>query len=225
MRMQCAVVELEIPNYQSALDVSWHQGKINWKKVKNTGIEHVIMKATEGSYHQDVTFLYNWEMARMNNIRTSVYHYFRALMNPDEQVANVIKTLNLTTFNYREDILAIDVEEKGNELASPDQVAHTLHRFLKGLESNNFVNVYIYCNYNYWENQVNWRIFDFSKYPLWIAWYNSEINSQPKIPSTWKTVGWTYWQYSNLGKVDGIDTYVDLDFCKTCTTNGTSVTS
>lgn len=215
MRMQCAVVELEMPNYQSALDVSHWQGKINWMKVKNAGIEHVIIKATEGSYYQDVTFLYNWEMAKSNNIRTSAYHYFRALMNPEEQVANVINTLNLTTFNYGKDILAVDVEVRGNELASPDQVAHTLYKFLKGLESNDFLKIYIYCSHYYWENQVNWKMYDFSKYPLWIAWYNGEITSQPKIPSTWKNVGWTYWQYTNLGQIDGIDGYVDLDFCKT----------
>lgn len=214
MRIQCAVVELEMPSYQNAVDVSNHNGKINWKKLKNTGIEHVMMKATEGSYFQDVTFLYNWEMAKSNNIKTTAYHYFRALMNPEEQVNNIRNTLSLTTFNANEDVLAIDIEEKGNELATPDQVAYCLYRLLKGLEYYNFSNIYIYCSHNYWENQVNWALYDFSCYPLWIAWYDDEINSQPKIPTTWEKVGWTWWQYSQLGKVDGIDTYVNLDFCK-----------
>lgn len=215
MRIQCATVEVEMPNYQHILNVSSQQGKINWKKVKSTGVEHVIMKASEGSFLQDVTFLYNWEMAKMNNIRTSAYHHMRALMNPEEQVANIRNTLSLTTFDTTRDLLAIFVEETGNECATPEQVAYGLYRLLKGLEYNNFSNICIYCSHNYWENQVNWGIYDFSVYPLWIAWYDDKIDSQPLIPTTWKSVGWTIWQYSQLGRMDGIDTYVHLNFCKT----------
>jgi lysozyme len=47
-------------------------------------------------------------------------------------------------------------------------------------------------------------------YPLWIAHYTP--NAQPTVPaSNWGGHGWTFWQYTNLGTVAGIDGNVDQD--------------
>jgi lysozyme len=47
----------------------------------------------------------------------------------------------------------------------------------------------------------------FGDYPLWLAEYTSA--PMPRIPGGWKT--WTFWQYSQDGRIDGVDGAVDLD--------------
>lgn len=203
--------------YEQAIDVSWHQGDIDWRKVKNAGIKHVMIKATEGFTIQDHKFLYNWAKAQENGIHPKAYHYFKALSStPTEQGVNISKVLGQCGFNNDKDILAIDVEEGGNQHATAMQIAHNLYELIVDLESKQIRNIYIYCSNNYWENHVNWQAYDFSKYPLWIAsWHDpNDLSLSPQIPTTWQNKGWAFWQYSDHGKIDGIDGYVDLDFIK-----------
>ncbi|WP_375327395.1 glycoside hydrolase family 25 protein [Candidatus Tisiphia endosymbiont of Nemotelus uliginosus] len=182
--------------YEKAIDVSWHQGDINWQKVKNAGIKHAMIKATEGFTIQDHKFLYNWAKAQENGIQPKAYHYFKALSStPVAQGINISNVLKQCGFNVEKDILAIDVEQQGNERATADQIAHNLYELLQVLESKQFSNIYIYCSNNYWEQKVHWQEYDFSKYPLWIAaWHDpNNLPQDPQIPTTWQNKGWAFW--------------------------------
>src|SRR6185436_12304579 len=59
------------------LDVSSHQGKIDWKKVAETNhYKFVFIKATEGHDFIDDNFEYNWKNAKENGFLVGAYHFF-----------------------------------------------------------------------------------------------------------------------------------------------------
>tara|TARA_B100000683_G_C12168523_1_gene423236 strand:+ start:363 stop:605 length:243 start_codon:yes stop_codon:yes gene_type:complete len=59
------------------IDVSHHQGAIDWAKVKAAGVHYCFMKSTEGSTFKDKRFDFNWNQAKAHGIIRGAYHFFR----------------------------------------------------------------------------------------------------------------------------------------------------
>uniref|UniRef100_A0A1B6LTI2 Lysozyme n=1 Tax=Graphocephala atropunctata TaxID=36148 RepID=A0A1B6LTI2_9HEMI len=193
------------------IDVSHYNGDINWQRVKAAGIQFAMAKATEGNHFEDSKFVVNFNGMKSNGIKAGAYHYLRGGPTATSQVAKIRAVLQKVNFDPIRDVLAIDVEKGGNEKATADAMAETLNGVLDGLKST-YKNIYIYTGPYYWENEVSWRKFNFSQYNLWIAHYTPQ--SSPKIPTTWKNKGYTWWQFTDKGKVDGIKGNVDLNRIK-----------
>src|ERR1700757_3658589 len=60
------------------IDVSHYQGKIDWKKVTQAGVNFAFIKVTDGTNSTDSYFAANWMNARQAGIRRGAYHFFRA---------------------------------------------------------------------------------------------------------------------------------------------------
>lgn len=200
--------------YEKGIDVSKWQGEIDWGKVAADGIKHVFIKMSEGGTHTDPQFVNNWNAAKNAGLEVNVYHYFLALSStPEEQVANIKKNLLSVGFDPTMNLLAIDVEQEGNEPANQNQMADNLQNLLTQLKADvlSSVNPMIYCSPAYWDDSINWEKYDFSLYPLWIASY---VQEKPRLPQTWDKPGitWFWWQYTSQGEVNGISGNVDLDW-------------
>uniref|UniRef100_A0A1B6IP39 Lysozyme n=1 Tax=Homalodisca liturata TaxID=320908 RepID=A0A1B6IP39_9HEMI len=196
--------------FDRGIDVSHHNGDVTWEKVKSTGIKFAVAKASEGNHMEDSKFVVNFNGMKKNGIQAGAYHYLRGGQTAESQVAKIKAVLQKVSFDPDKDVLVIDVEEKGNEKVSADQMAETLNAVLSALKAT-YKNLYIYCGPYYWEDKVSWRKYDFSQYKLWIAHYTQ---GSPRIPSTWKNKGYTWWQYSETGNVDGVKGNVDLNRSK-----------
>ena len=70
--------ELDAQN-QCGIDVSRHQGRIEWQKVPIRDISFVYIKATEGATYIDPCFHYNIKGAAEAGFKVGAYHYFRML--------------------------------------------------------------------------------------------------------------------------------------------------
>ena len=82
------------------IDVSHHQGSIDWRKlserrVEKYPIEFVFVKATEGTDHLDTAFEFNFEEARNHSFIRGAYHFFSSRTEPDLQAQNFIETVRL----------------------------------------------------------------------------------------------------------------------------------
>lgn len=64
---------------QCGIDVSRHQGRIEWQKVPIRDISFVYIKATEGATYIDPCFHYNIKGAAEAGFKVGAYHYFRML--------------------------------------------------------------------------------------------------------------------------------------------------
>ena len=102
------------------IDVSHHQGAIDWKKVAGDGVAFAYLKATEGGDHRDRTFARNWREARAAGIAVGAYHFFTFCRPGAEQAANVLAVVPAAP-----DALppAVDLEFGGNCGRVPDGAA------------------------------------------------------------------------------------------------------
>ncbi len=180
------------------IDVSAHNGQINFKKAADDGIEFVFIKATEGQDFKDRMFRENYNKATAAGLKTGVYHFFRFDRDGVDQAINLMKALG----SRRPQLgIVIDVEKNGN----PDTIpTETISRRLT--EMVDYLNllghrVMFYTNLDgYYEYIVD----SFQGYPLWIC----RFQEYPICAE------WTFWQFSHKGIVNGIKGDVDLNvFC------------
>src|ERR1700754_3700231 len=76
------------------IDVSHHQGAIDWKTVAvQPNVRFVIMKATEGGDHRDSLFAENWQRAGEAGLVRGAYHFFTFCRPGRDQAQNVLATV------------------------------------------------------------------------------------------------------------------------------------
>jgi len=180
------------------IDISKHNGKINWDKLKNQHLDFVFIKATEGKTRLDPCFKDNLRGARKINVKVGAYHFFKFNRDGAEQARNFLSRINLSNLNFAP---IIDVEESGNltNRNNPKLVIKEIRRFISYVESRSSRRVIIYTN----EHEYNKYIKNnFNKNPLWIC----SLDEEPPIDREWK-----FWQYAHRGKMDGIKGWVDLN--------------
>lgn len=184
------------------IDVSNHQGKIDWTQVRGARVEFAFIKATEGADFKDRSFKQNILNARKNNIKTGAYHFFRFDKKGNEQALNFIKTYEFKLWDFPP---VLDVEEYRNFIQNKNIPSETkeIKHCLQALESHYGVKPIIYTNPNTYISHIKGR---FDDYPLWIA----NIKGEPD------DFTWLFWQYTHRGELPGIEGNVDLN-----TFNGT----
>jgi len=188
-------------NYKvHGIDVSHHQGKIDWKAVKATDtqdfpIRFAFVKATEGGDYKDKRFDENFtQIAEMGLIR-GAYHFYNPNTDPIRQADFFISQVDL-----RKGDLApvLDIERKpyDKKLLQADLI-----RFLNRLEEHYGVKPIIYTSYKYKTRYLDTP--DFEVYPFWIAHYYVDTLSYEG--------SWLFWQHTDYGTVPGINENVDLN--------------
>ena len=75
--MTYAIISASNEQYQG-IDVSNWQGYINYNKVKESGIDIVYIKASQGSNIKDAYFDINYENAKANGLKVGFYHFLTA---------------------------------------------------------------------------------------------------------------------------------------------------
>ncbi len=77
------------------IDVSHHQGTIDWKAVPREKCQFVYIKATEGGDFRDRNFVENWRGSADAGLRRGAYHFFSLKTPGARQAANFIETVPL----------------------------------------------------------------------------------------------------------------------------------
>lgn len=177
------------------IDISAHNGFVDFGKMTNDSIDFVIIKATEGTSFKDSRFHTNYRNARNTGIRIGAYHFFRFDTDGKMQALNLINSVMGLDLDFP---LMIDVEEWNNARGIPrNKIIDRLSDMVSYLETNGY-NLIIYSNKDGFNDFIRNR---FSEYPLWICSFTN-----PPISSEW-----VFWQYSHCGKINGIDGKVDLN--------------
>lgn len=176
------------------IDISSHNGIIDFNKVESDGVSFVIIKATEGASFKDNRFEYNYSGVRNAGMKVGAYHFFRFDINGTLQGMNLLNAIRGKTLDLP---LAIDVEEHGNPSTPTPSVVKRLNEMIEHLYSKGYP-VMIYTNSNGYKRFVEPY---FADYPLWIC----------KFSKPHDDVEWQFWQYSHWGKIDGITGKVDLN--------------
>ena len=182
------------------IDVSSWQGNIDFASVKNSGIEIVYIKSSEGSNYIDPYFERNYQNAKANGLKVGFYHYVTA--RNTEEARNQANFFARVISGKQPDCrLAMDFESFGN--LSINEINEISKVFLETLSSATNKEVLIYSN-SYSARTIFSS--DLSIYPLWVANYGV---SEPGGNDKWST--WVGWQYTSTGRVAGISGNVDRD--------------
>lgn len=186
------------------IDVSKHQGVIDWGKVKAAGIAFAILRVGYGndsSEQDDVQFLNNVNGCIKNGIPFGVYIYSYAqsvkeAKSEAEHTLRLIKGLNLKYPVY----LDLEDENTTGKLSNA-QIEEIAKTWADMISAAGYM-VGIYANKYWWTTKLTGSIYE--KWERWVAQYYSEC-----------TYSGTYgmWQYGSDGRVPGINGNVDVNIC------------
>jgi lysozyme len=182
------------------IDISHHQGKIDWAKVNNWEghkINFVYIKATEGATFIDHMYESNIKGARENGFLIGSYHYFRTTSSPEKQFNNFITVVDK---DLQDLIPLIDVEER--KYWNSKTFHSNFQQFLDLVEDHFGKKPMIYTVNSFYNKNL---AFKYRKYKFLIGRYgkNEPLMKDGK--------NWTMWQFSETGKVKGIPKKVDID--------------
>lgn len=180
------------------IDVSGWQGNINYAEVKNSGIEIVYMKSSEGTSFVDPYFNQNYTNAKANGLKVGFYHYLIARSN-EEAIEEARFFISVISGKEPDCRLAMDFESFGN--LSVEEINQIGITFVRTVENLSGKEVIVYSNTNDARNVFSGEL---TNYPLWVAQYEVE---QPTPNGKWST--WAGWQYTDAGEVAGIRGHVD----------------
>lgn len=185
----------------NGIDVSEWQGDINFSEVKQSGIDVVYIKSSQGSNYVDPYFKTHYENAKANGLNIGFYHFLTAYTEEEaiEEARFFVSVIN----NYASDCrLAMDFEQFGD--LSVSEINEISTAFLDTVTSLTNKEVVIYSDASNARNVFGPELA--SKYPIWVAdYYVSE-------PANGNWSSWIGFQYTNKGEISGIDGYVDRDY-------------
>lgn len=186
------------------VDLSAHNGDIDFGRVAADGVDFAFLKASEGVTFRDPKFRANYDAAREAGLKTGAYHFFRFDCDGYEQGRNFLASVDSLHFDLP---LAIDIEEWSNpEECSTDKVVEALRGMIFALEGSGR-KVILYTNKRGFNRFIKGHL---EEMPVWVCSFTN-----PPFASD----DWVLWQHSHESTVDGIRGKVDLN-----TFNGDSLT-
>ena len=194
------------PGYTvTGIDVSNHQGTINWSNVAAGGAKFAYAKATEGVYFVDPYYNINYDGAKNNGLYVGAYHYAR----PDHTGGRAQADYFLDHARYVKDGRTLppmlDIEWPWTGSGSPypcyglsqSQMVTWIRDFVTRVRERTGTSTLIYTNTNWW-NPCTGSNASFGDNPLFIANYSG---TPTPLPPGWST--FAFWQYSNSGSLPG----------------------
>ena len=181
------------------IDVSHHQGKIDWDRVKAGPPQFVFMKATEHTGFVSKAFAGNWAAAK--GLLRGAYHFFRPSIDGAAQADHFLNTWKPA----KGDLLPVlDVEDFDG--SSKAKFVGDLHAWIGRISGAiGGKPPILYTTASFWRKIGNPG--GFERLPLWVAHYTNAAG--PNLPKGWSD--YAFWQYSQTGKVDGVKTDCDVN--------------
>ena len=184
------------------IDVSKHQGKINWEKVNNSGVDYVIIRCGYGQdqYNQDDEYWdINAKACEQYGIPygTYLYSYADTVEKAASEAKHVLRLVEGYDLSYP---IYYDLEESSvRSKLNKSQIADIAETFCSIIEEAGY-EAAIYSSKDWFENYLTDSRFD--QWDRWVAQYNTQCTYRGE---------YTMWQCSSKGYVDGIDGYADLN--------------
>lgn len=184
--------------YLLGVDVSHHNGTVDWPKLKAAGVVFAYCKASEGTRLTDAFFRQNVKQARDQGILVGAYHFFRSNLAGTAQAGHFLDQgvkLDLPP--------ALDWET--HDILDKNLAASRAKEWLDNVAWATGRRPVVYTSPSFIDETGNpdWVV----RYPLWLAHYETE---QPRVPQPWRT--WVLWQFTEQRKFPGLPGHFDLNY-------------
>ena len=207
--------------FNLGIDVSQHNGTIDWNAVKNAGgVDFAFIRlgyrgyGAAGNMVTDSQFVTNVNSASNVGIDTGIYFFSQATNYQEgaDEARYVLNTLNMNP-GLRDKLdypIMLDVEysTEGSGNGRADQISNdarseAVRGFLETMNSYG-LRPGIYANKDFLTTKLD--LSRFSNYDTWLAHWTYDFNNRSDYNGAY-----TFWQYSNCGSVSGLNGCVDLD--------------
>lgn len=211
------------PNSTFGADINQFKSGVNFELLART-VDFLYLRSSgsgSGAFKVDTKFLEFAKGARMYGIPVGAYHYAlpsEDLSTADQQADDFIDVLQQAfgPNDYGDIFPVLDVEAPVNKSITTPQLLTWIDRFRKRFERKTRRKLMLYTGNFFIDIYDNFlypgKGYILSDMPLWIAMYK-EIQGNPPYPKDqggWTR--WTIWQFTENGRINGVDPPVDLNY-------------
>ena len=204
-------------NLTLGIDVSQHNGSIDWKKVKNDSIDFAFIRLGYRGWGTGINTADSQYRTNINNaynagIKVGVYFFSQAINEKEgrEEADYVIDTLMPNGLMQKVTLpIAIDTETStGNGAGRADNISvanrtAAMRGFVDRIKERGY-NAIIYASTSWLENKLDMTKLSDAK--VWLAHWTHDIEKRPTYKGLYEA-----WQYTDVGTVSGISKAVDRD--------------
>ena len=198
--------------YTKGIDVSHHNGDIEWNKVAQQDIRFAYIKASESTDFKDEKFEVNIKDATSKYIWAGAYHYARP--NEGNDAADEARWFvnvagNYITPGYLRPALDIEWDPDYGDVKDSEYLKNWIDTWMSTVKDMTGVEPIIYTHHYYVAQCLSGET-SLANYDLWMA--DTTSSETPDLAEIWST--WIVWQYhvGSAGSVNGIDEEIDLDY-------------
>lgn len=188
----------------AGIDVSSHQGSVDWMAVRNAGAAFSFTKATGGAWYKNPTFEQNWVGMKNAHIKRGAYHFAFEPSGqaypgpgPEAEAEYFLSAVTPAGIDVG-DMLVLDIE------CGPGNLSDWVLRWCRFVEQTTSVKPLIYTGRWFSDPHGFPGCPALAAYPLWLAEYTS---TAPTPPAPWNKVD--FWQFTDSAQVPGVATPVD----------------
>ncbi len=191
---------------ERGIDVSHHNGYINWKKVKKAGIKFAMIRVGYGTTKGGIVdrqFVRNYKNARKNGIKVGIYLYSYADNKKEAKNEAKFTCKMLKKYNKLDYPVAFDFEETyRNRTKYKSSNTNIIKTYCSYVEKKGYDTI-VYSFADFLQKAVYHK--KISKYGIWLAKWSSKF-SNCGIDNV------QIWQYSDCGRVKGMGTNCDMNY-------------
>ncbi len=192
------------PVQARGVDVSSHQGRVDFRKLKAAGYAFVYVKSSEGEDWTDPTFVDNVRRAKAAGLKVGAYHFLRPRGDrpAEREVAHFHQLLKSAGLGRGDLRPVLDIE-----VTALDDVrtrSYSLNA-TRDLQRRTGIRPLLYTFPSFVSGKWNRDIANSAD--LWIAHYTTA--GAPSVPAPWRS--WAVWQFTSNGTVPGVAGRCDVN--------------
>ena len=206
------------------IDISHHNGKVDWSAVTSGGAKFVYIKASQGDRFRDKMFATNWiDSGKKGKIRRGAYHFLTANTSGKDQAKAYLAMLKSVNGLDPDDLAPVldlewdmvkvggKEEDRWSKL-TPDQIAETALEWLNAVKAATGRTPTIYTAASWWNSRMP-GVTKLKDFPHWTADYRegSFRNGAPQVVKGHKQVAW---QFTDGGQFPGTASKFDVNWLK-----------
>lgn len=193
------------------IDVSHHNGTIDWRAAAKAEVAFAYAKATEGATVTDKRFAANWKAIRAAGLFRGAYHFFHPATAVDRQVEHFVATVgelgpgDLPPMLDLEETSATKGKDEWPRVERERRVPLAVE-WLERVEEKLGRKPVVYTRRGFVQDTLG-AAGKLAGYEVWIAHYTRA--AKPAVPPGWAQ--WALWQYTDAGRVAGIECKLDMN--------------
>ena len=200
---RAGLVRLNYPSHAAfpvrGIDVSHHQGRIDWGAVRGAGTRFAFIKASEGVDRVDSEFRRNWAGAQAAGVTRGAYHFF-TFCSPGAAQADHFATTVGGDFGELPPVADVELVGNCKSFTSVEQVRAELRAFLAAVERMAGRRPLVYYTRESFARVLAGSLEDYAAFPRNVFLEPSDAGAR-----------WSFWQFADNGRVPGVRGRVDLD--------------